>query len=88
MYLLLLEYLYSIKIFLSGTFPLMIDVCSQDISEATEFRPLLSSSVDVATKRELCIFALKIHFRQISATLFSKYSALSYVQRHFMRIIC
>ena len=48
----------------------------QDISEATEFHPVVSSSVDVATKHELCMFALKFEIHRISAMLCSKYCAL------------
>lgn len=57
---------------LNDTFWLTIDIFSQDISEATEFHPLVSSSVDVATKHELCIFESNIEIHQISVTLFSK----------------
>lgn len=68
---------------LNDTFWLTIDIFSQDISEATEFHPLVSSSVDVATKHELCIFESNIEIHQISVTLFSKYVLFS-VYRHFM----
>ncbi|KAL2321117.1 hypothetical protein Fmac_030086 [Flemingia macrophylla] len=48
----------------------------QDISEATEFHPLVSSSFDVSVKHELCIFSIKFEIHQISATLCSKYCVL------------
>ncbi|CAJ1938486.1 unnamed protein product [Sphenostylis stenocarpa] len=41
-----------------------------DMSEATEFHPLVSSSFDSAVKHELYIFSMKFEFDEISATLF------------------
>ncbi|XP_057415336.1 uncharacterized protein LOC130710179 isoform X3 [Lotus japonicus] len=56
----------------SSQFSGVVSFDVKDISEATEFHPLVSSSVDFATKHELCIFASKIEIRQISATLYRK----------------
>ncbi|XP_024632124.1 uncharacterized protein [Medicago truncatula] len=56
----------------SSQFSGVVSYDVKDISEATEFHPLVSSSVDVATKHELCIFESNIEIHQISVTLFSK----------------
>nr|XP_027186042.1 uncharacterized protein LOC101509905 isoform X3 [Cicer arietinum] len=56
----------------SSQFSGVVSYDVKDISEATEFHPLVSSNVDVATKHKLCIFASKIEIHEISATLFSK----------------
>ncbi|XP_058779187.1 uncharacterized protein LOC131653133 isoform X2 [Vicia villosa] len=56
----------------SSQFSGVVSFDVKDISDATEFHPPVSSSVDVVTKHELCIFASKIEILQISATLFSK----------------
>ncbi|XP_061363844.1 uncharacterized protein LOC133307357 isoform X2 [Gastrolobium bilobum] len=56
----------------SSQFSGVVSYDVKDISEATEFHPLVPSSVDLTTKHELCIFALKFEIHQISATLCSK----------------
>ncbi|XP_027357140.1 uncharacterized protein LOC113866515 [Abrus precatorius] len=56
----------------SSQFSGVVSYDVKDISEATEFHPLVSSSVDVALKHELCIFSFKLEIHQISATLCSK----------------
>ncbi|KAK7315042.1 hypothetical protein VNO77_33574 [Canavalia gladiata] len=56
----------------SSQFSGVVSYDVKDISEVTEFHPLVPSSVDVALKHELCIFSLKFEIHQISATLCSK----------------
>ncbi|XLS59714.1 hypothetical protein HN51_009469 [Arachis hypogaea] len=56
----------------SSQFSGVVSFDVEDISEATEFHPVVSSSLDIATKHELCTLALKIAINQISATLHSK----------------
>ncbi|KAK7274520.1 hypothetical protein RIF29_15613 [Crotalaria pallida] len=51
----------------SSQFSGVVSYDVKDISEATEFHP-----VDVATKNESCIFALKFEIHQLSASLCSK----------------
>nr|KYP76317.1 Putative vacuolar protein sorting-associated protein 13A [Cajanus cajan] len=56
----------------SSQFSGVVSYDVKDISEATEFHPLVSSSFDVTVKHELCIFSMKFVIHQISATLCSK----------------
>ncbi|TKY59210.1 putative vacuolar protein sorting-associated protein 13A [Spatholobus suberectus] len=56
----------------SSQFSGVVSYDVKDISEATEFHPLVSSSIDVAVKHELCIFSMKFEIHEISATLCSK----------------
>lgn len=53
------------------------------MSEATEFHPVVSSSFDSAEKHELYIFSMTFEIDQISATLCSKYGALSLCSQAF-----
>ncbi|CAJ2666738.1 unnamed protein product [Trifolium pratense] len=56
----------------SSQFSGVVSYDVKDISEGTEFHPLVSSSVDVVAKHKLCIFASKIEIHHISASLFNK----------------
>ncbi|BAT73681.1 hypothetical protein VIGAN_01119500 [Vigna angularis var. angularis] len=56
----------------SSQFSGVVSFDVKDMSEATEFHPLVSSSFDSAAKHELCIFSMMFEIDQISATFCSK----------------
>ncbi|XP_022639322.1 uncharacterized protein LOC106768127 isoform X4 [Vigna radiata var. radiata] len=56
----------------SSQFSGVVSFDVKDMSEATEFHPLVSSSFDSAAKHELCIFSMMFEIDQISATICSK----------------
>ncbi|KAK8472891.1 hypothetical protein PHAVU_002G234304 [Phaseolus vulgaris] len=59
----------------SSQFSGVVSYDVKDMSEATEFHPLVSSSSDAAVKHELYIFSMMFKIDQISATLCSKWHA-------------
>ncbi|KAL9329387.1 hypothetical protein ACSQ67_004390 [Phaseolus vulgaris] len=59
----------------SSQFSGVVSYDVKDMSEATEFHPLVSSSSDAAVKHELYIFSMMFKIDEISATLCSKWHA-------------